>query len=49
LAGVIEIDNLNRVREVQIGKIPDPFGAVADRDFLYRAAAAALTPELCRH
>jgi hypothetical protein len=28
LAGVIEVDNLNRTREVQISKIPDPFGAV---------------------
>ena len=42
LAGVIEIDDLNRAREMQIGKIPDPFGAVADDDFLYRAAPAAL-------
>jgi len=28
LAGVIEIDDLNCAREVQIGKIPDPFGAI---------------------
>ena len=28
LAGVIEVDNLNRTREVQISKIPDPFDAV---------------------
>jgi hypothetical protein len=28
LAGVIEINDLNCAREVQIGKIPDPFGAV---------------------
>ena len=34
LAGVIEIDNLNRARKVQISQIPDPFGAVAQDDFV---------------
>jgi hypothetical protein len=38
LAGVIKIDNLNRRREMQIGKIADPLGAVADHDLLYCAA-----------
>ena len=42
LAGVIEIDDLHRAREMQLGQIPDPFGAVAQDDFLFRAAPAAL-------
>gem|GEM_PF-3185075 len=42
LASVIEIDTLNRTREVQLGKIPDPFGAVPHHDFLLRTAPAAL-------
>jgi len=42
LAGVIEIDDLKRARKMQVGKIPDPFGAVADDNFLLRATPAAL-------
>ena len=42
LARMIQIDDLNRARKMQVGKIPDPFGAVADDDFLFRATPAAL-------
>jgi hypothetical protein len=35
LACVIEIDNLNRVWEVQIGKIPDPFIALLCSRIVY--------------
>ena len=34
LAGVEEIDDLDRAGEVLFGNVPDPFGAVADDDFL---------------
>ena len=40
---MIEIDNLNCARKMQFGKIPYPFSAVAQYDFLCRAAPAALT------
>src|SRR5437879_12607625 len=40
LASMIEIDNLHRVRKVQGGKSPDPFGAVAHDDLLERTAPA---------
>src|SRR5260370_22324721 len=40
LAGVVEIDNLNRARKVQVDKIPNPFGAVAHHDLLECAAPA---------
>ena len=42
LAGVIEIDDLNRAGEVLIGNIPDPFGSIADDDLLFGAAPTAL-------
>src|ERR1700693_4951904 len=41
LAGVVEIDNLNGVGEMQGHKIPNPFGAVTDHDLLECAAPAA--------
>src|ERR1019366_9389466 len=41
-ARVKEIDNLNRAWEVPVGEIPDPFGAVAENDFLLCAAPALL-------
>src|SRR5882724_13578771 len=41
LASVVEIDNLQGLRKVQGHKIPNPFGAVADHDFLECAAPAA--------
>src|SRR6266481_2964085 len=40
LAGVVEIDNLNRARKVQVDKIPNPFGAVANHNLLECAAPA---------
>src|SRR5271165_2568618 len=43
LARMIEIDYLNCARKMQTGKIPDPFGAVAQHDFLCRATCPALT------
>ena len=44
LAGVIEIDDLHRAREVLVGQIPYPFGSVAYNNFLFRAAP---TPVPC--
>src|SRR5580658_4082457 len=41
LARVKEIDDLNRAREVLIGKVPDPFGSIADHDRLFGAAQTA--------
>jgi len=38
LTGMIEVDNLDRTGEVFIGDIPDPFGSIANDDFLLRAA-----------
>jgi hypothetical protein len=40
LAGVEEVDDLNRAREVLIGQVPDPFGAITDHDFLAGVAPA---------
>src|SRR5258708_11992339 len=40
LAGVVEIDNLRDARKVQVDKIPNPFGAVANHDLLECAAPA---------
>ena len=37
------IDALHGAREVQVGKIPDLFGAVAKTDFVCRAAPVPLT------
>src|SRR5882672_1892014 len=34
LAGVVEIDNLNRARKIQVDKIPNPFGTIAHHDLL---------------
>jgi hypothetical protein len=42
LAGVIEMHNLNRAREVQVGLIPAPFSAIGYHDFLFGTAPAAL-------
>jgi hypothetical protein len=42
LTSVIQIDDLNRAGEVQIGEVPDPFGAVADDDFLFRTVPSAV-------
>src|SRR6266403_5242846 len=41
LAGMIEIDDWNRAREVPTGDIPDPLGSVADDHLLLRPAPAA--------
>jgi len=38
LAGVEEIDDLDRAWKVLIGEIPDPNGTISDHDFLLRAA-----------
>src|SRR5450756_1875670 len=32
LTSMIEIDNLNGPRKMEIGDVPDPFGSVADHD-----------------
>src|SRR5260370_17004927 len=40
LAGVVEIDNLRDARKVQVDKIPNPFGAVANHDLLECATPA---------
>src|SRR5260370_31230786 len=40
LAGVVEIDNLRDARKVQVDKIPNPFGAVANPDLLECATPA---------
>ena len=42
LAGVIEIENLNCAGEVLVGDIPDPYGAIADNDFLDRTVPASV-------
>jgi hypothetical protein len=42
LAGVKQIDDLNRAGEVLRGDIPDPFGSIADHDLLFGAASTAL-------
>jgi hypothetical protein len=42
LAGVIQIDDLNRAREVLIGNIPDPFCSIADDDLPFGAVPTAL-------
>jgi hypothetical protein len=42
LTRVIEIDNLRRAGKMLLGKIPDPFGAIAHDDLLCRAVPAAL-------
>ena len=42
LASMIQVDDLNRARKMQIGKIPDPFGAIADDDFLVGAVPTAI-------
>ncbi len=34
VAGVEEVDDLYRTREVLAGNVPDPFNAIADDDFL---------------
>jgi hypothetical protein len=38
LARVKQIDNLYCAGEMLIGNVPDPFGAIAEDDFLFRAA-----------
>src|SRR5260370_17584383 len=43
LAGVVEIDNLRDARKVQVDKIPNPFGAVANHDLL-KCATPATSP-----
>src|ERR1019366_3800537 len=40
LAGVIQIDDLDRARKMLVGEIPDPFGAVANDNLLFRTAPA---------
>src|SRR5258708_33787331 len=45
MAGVVEIDNLRDARKVQVDKIPNPFGAVANHDLL-ECAAPATSPSL---
>ena len=42
LAGVIQIDDLNRAGKMLLGQIPDPLGTVAEDDFLLGAAPAAI-------
>src|ERR1022692_3365530 len=42
LASMVQIDDLGRTREMQVGVIPDPFGAVAHDDFLCRTVPAAI-------
>src|SRR5215831_5124129 len=42
LAGVIQIDDLKRAREMFLRQMPDPLGAVAHDDLLLRAAPTAL-------
>ena len=38
LASMVEVDNLNRVREVFGDQSPDPYGSIADYHLLFRAA-----------
>jgi hypothetical protein len=42
LAGMIEIDDPNRTGEVDVGQIPDPFGSIADDDFLLRMVPSSV-------
>src|ERR1039458_10113260 len=42
LARVTEIDNLNGAGKLSIGSVPDPFGPIAEDDFLFRAAPTPL-------
>jgi hypothetical protein len=42
LAGVTQIDDLNRAREVLVCDVPDPLGPVADDHFLLGAAPASI-------
>jgi hypothetical protein len=43
LAGMIQVDHLNRAGEMLFGDVPDPFGAIADNNFLFGAAPAAFS------
>src|SRR5580658_6894408 len=45
LARVKQIDDLNCAGEVLIGKVPNPFGSIADHDRLFGAAQTA-SPDL---
>src|ERR1039458_2903644 len=38
---MVEVDNLHRTRKIWIGKIPDPFGSVADDNLFGRAIPSA--------
>jgi hypothetical protein len=42
LAGVKEIDKLNRTREMSVGNVPDPCGPIADDGLPFRAAPTEL-------
>ena len=42
LAGMEQIDDLNRAGKVPVRIVPDPFGTVADHNLLYGAAPAAV-------
>ena len=42
LAGMIEIDDLDRAGKVLIGDVPDPVGAIADDDFGWGAVPSAV-------
>src|SRR6516225_898748 len=41
LPGVIQVDDLNRAGEMLLSQVPNPFGAIADHDFLLCSAPAA--------
>src|SRR5579862_934583 len=40
---MVQINDLDRAGEVGFGKIPDPFGSIADDDLLFSAAPAPVT------
>jgi len=42
LPSVIDVHNLDGTREILIGNIPDPIGAIGDDDFLLRPTPATL-------
>ncbi len=42
LAGVIEVDDLDGAWKILLCKIPDPFSAIADYDFLFRVVPATI-------
>jgi hypothetical protein len=48
LASVEEVKDLDRTREVLVGNVPNPFSAIADRNFLAGLAPARVQASIYR-